>query len=209
MFNLDDGFLFALKLIKITMLYYFRVLEMNNNFEEKVFYFIVLVFNNIQVARTRKNKTKAVFLNLKVNDEEITIFNKEKNYSYTLCKKQIQDFAFEQQLIKDLALIYIDKLTQYLNKKITFEELADIKEEATPPIVKKLLGQKNNISEQLSLLRKNSNIPEVQKYIDDLCNYKYLTDYMKYLIDRYYYNIKGLPRPKKNALEKMFKLLLR
>ncbi len=182
---------------------------MNSIFEEEAFYFIVLVFNNIQVAKTRKNKTKAVFLNLKVNEKEITVFNTEKNYSYTLCKKQIQDFVFEQQLIKDLALIYIDKLTKYLNKKITFEELADIKEKPTPPIVKSLLKQKNNISEQLSLLHKNRNIPEVQKYIDDLYNYQYLTAYMKYLIDRYYYNIRGLPRPKKNALEKMFKLLLR
>lgn len=182
---------------------------MNSDFEEEVFNFIVLVFNNIQIARTGKNKTKAVFLNLKVNDEEIIVFNKEKNYSYTLCKKQIQDFVFEQQLIKDLALIYIDKLTQYLNKKITFEELADIKEEPTPPIVKRLLKQTNYISEQLTLLHKNRYIPEVRKYIDDLCNYKYLTAYMKYLIDRYYYNIKGLTRPEKNALEKMFKLLLR
>ena len=28
---------------------------MNNNFEKEVYYFIMLVFNNIQVAKTKKN----------------------------------------------------------------------------------------------------------------------------------------------------------
>ena len=128
---------------------------MNNNFEKEVYYFIELVFNNIQSAKTKKNKKKAILTNLKVksNGEKIIVFNKETKYSHTLYKKQIQDFQFKQYLTKCIALIYIDNLTNYLNNKITFEELADIKAEA-PPIVKSLLEQKNNISEQLILLRR-------------------------------------------------------
>ncbi len=101
---------------------------MNNNFEKEVYYFIELVFNNIQSAKTKRNKKKAIFTNLKVksNGEKIIVFNKAKKYSYTLCKKQIQDFKFKQYLSKCIALIYIDNLTNYLNNKITFDELADI-----------------------------------------------------------------------------------
>lgn len=182
---------------------------MNNNFEKEVYYFIELVFNNIHSAKTKKNKKKTILNNLKVkaNGEKIIVFNKEKKYSYTLYTKQIQDFKFKQYLTKCIALIYIDNLTNYLNNKITFEELADIKAEA-PSIVKRLLEQKNNISEQLILLRRNRHIVEVQKYIDDLYHHKSATAYTKYLIDRYYYNLKGLTRPDKNCLERMFKLLL-
>ena len=182
---------------------------MNNNFEKEVHYFIELVFNNIHSAKTKKNKKKAVLTNLKVksNGEKIIVFNKETKYSYTLYKNQIQDFKFKQYLTKCIALMYIDNLTNYLNNKITFEELADIKAEA-PPIVKRLLEQKNNISKQLILLRRNRHIAEVQKYIDDLYHHKSATAYLKYLIDRYYYNLKGLTRPEKNCLERIFKLLL-
>lgn len=182
---------------------------MNNNFEKEVYYFIELVFNNIQSAKTKKNKKKAILTNLKVksNGKKIAVFNSKQKYSYILYSKQIQDFKFRQPLTKHIALIYIDKLTNYINNKITFEELADIKAE-TPPFVKNLLKQKNNISEQLILLRKYRHITEVQTYINDLYNHKYSTPYLRYLIDRYYYNCKGLIRPKKNCLERMFKLLL-
>lgn len=112
---------------------------------------------------------------------------RRKKYSYALYTKQIHDFKFKQYLTKSIALIYIDNITNYLNNKITFEELSDIKAKA-PPIVKRLLEQKNNISEQLILLRRNRHIAEVQKYIDDLYNHKSAPTYTKYLIDRYYYN---------------------
>lgn len=182
---------------------------MNNNFEKEVYYFVELVFHNIQVAKTRKNKKKAILTNLKVklNEEKIIVYNKEKKYSYILYQNQIQNFNFKQELTKVIALLYIDNLTNYLNNKITFEEFADVKAEA-PPIVKRLLAQKNNISEQLRLLRKNRNIVEVQQYIDSLYHHKYATAYLKYLIDKYYYGIKGLIKPEKNCLERMFKLLL-
>ena len=51
---------------------------MNNNFEKEVYYFIELVFSNIQ--STKKNKKKAILINLKIksNREEIIVFNKDK-----------------------------------------------------------------------------------------------------------------------------------
>lgn len=182
---------------------------MNKNFEENVYYFTQLVFNNIQSAKITKNKRKEVFSNLKVKSKEnrIIVYNKKKNYSFILQEKTIKEYNFKQYLTKHIALYYVEGLIKYKENKILFEEFADIKKEA-PKIVKDILKQKNNISEQLILLRKNRDITEVQKYVDDIYDYKYTSDYTKYLIDRYYYDIKGLIRPEKNCLEKTFKLLL-
>lgn len=186
-----------------------RGLLMNKSFEEKVGYFTDLVFKNIQSAKNRKNKRKEVFANLKVlsKGNRIIVFNKKQHSLYVLYKKEIEEYDFEQYLTKYLALYYIDRLTLYLNKKVSFEEFAEIKKEA-PQVVKDILKQKNNISEQLILLRRNRDIAEVQEYIDEVYDYKYSSDYTKYLIDRYYYDIKGLVRPEKNSIERMFKLLL-
>ena len=176
---------------------------MKQDFEKEVYYFLDLVFNNIQVAKTSKNKTKAVFTNLKLkpNGEEVIVYNKEKNYSYVLYTKQIQDFDFKIEFTKHIALYYIYKLTKYLNHKITFKEFADVRDK-TPPVVKNILEQKNNISEQLKLLRKHRNIPEVQRYIENLYHQGYTSAYVKYLINRYYFNKKGLTRPKKTVLKR-------
>ena len=182
---------------------------MNMNFEENVYYFTQLVFNNIQSAKVKKNKRKEVFSDLKVkSNEKIIVYNKPKKYSFVLESKQVKEYNFKQYLTKVLALYYIESLNKYKNDVISFEEFADIKKEA-PKVVKNILKQRNNISEQLILLRKNKDISEVQEYIDDIYDYKYTSAYTKYLIDRYYYDIKGLVRPEKNCLERMFKLLLR
>jgi len=174
---------------------------MNNNFENEVLYFTELVGNNLQEAKASKNKLQAVFSNLTVkNEQEITVFNKEKNYSYTLYKKQIETFDFKNFILQGLAIRYFEQLNDYLNNKITFEELAGIRKEP-PLIVKKLLMKKNNVIEQLKLLRKYRQLYEVQTYIYDLYNAKDASPYVKYLIDKYYYNKKGLTRPKKNGLE--------
>lgn len=79
---------------------------MNNNFEKEVYYFIELVFKNIQSAKVKNNKKKEILTNIKVksNGEKIIVFNKEKKYSYTLYTKQIQDFKFKQYLTKCIAL---------------------------------------------------------------------------------------------------------
>ncbi len=76
-------------------------------------------------------------------------------------------------------------------------------------IISNLLKQKENITEQLKLLRKNRNVPEVQEYIDTLYNHKNSSNYLKYLIDKYYYNKKNLIKPEKNGLENMGKLILK
>lgn len=181
---------------------------MNMNFEENVYYFTELVFNNIQSAKVKKNKRKEVFKHLKVKSKGDKIIVNTKRHTFILNKKQIEEYNFKQYLTKFLALYYFEGLSRYLNNTISFEEFAEIKKEA-PKIVRDILVQRNNISEQLILLRKNKDLQEVQEYIDDIYNHKYASEYTKYLIDRYYYNIKGLIRPEKNCLERMFKLLLR
>lgn len=182
-----------------------------DNFEEEVFYFVNLVLKNIQKAATRKKrKDEMVFFNLDIrkDGQEVAIFNQEKDYVYTILTKDIEEFNFKRYPIKDMALRYIEKLTKYASNQITFEEFAELPEE-TKPVVKNILEQKNNISEQLKLLRKNRNIPEVQEYIDKLYNHKTVSEYLKYLIDKYYYGKKNLIKPQKNGLEAEFKMLLR
>lgn len=83
------------------------------------------------------------------------------------------------------------------------------KQYKTPRTVLNIISKKKNISEQLILLRRNHNITEVQEYIDAIYNYKYTTDYVKYLIDRYYYGINNLVKPKKDAVERLHKVILR
>lgn len=181
---------------------------MNMNFEENVYYFTDLVFNNIQSAKAKKNKRKEVFKHLKIKSNGNKIVVNSKRHSFVLTKNNIEDYNFKQYLTKFLALYYIEALNKYKNNTISFEEFAEIKKEA-PKVVKDILIQRSNISEQLILLRKYKDVYEVQNYIDDIYDYKYTSDYTKYLIDRYYYDIKGLRRPEKNCLERMFKLLLR
>ena len=183
-----------------------------NSFEEEIIYFNNLVFNNIQLAKVRKGKKaqfEAVFFNVNVrlDGEEIALYNQEQDTFCTILKKDIEDFNFKLYLTKHLALYYMNQLTRYSNNEITFEEFAEIKEE-TKPVIKELLKQKNNVSEQLKLLRSHRNFPEVQEYIDKVYNDKFTTEYIIYLIDRYYYNKKNLIRPKKTGLEAMFKVLL-
>lgn len=181
---------------------------MNMNFEENVYYFTDLVFNNIQSAKAKKNKRKEVFKHLKIKSNGNKIVVNSKRHSFVLTKNNIEDYNFKQYLTKFLALYYFEGLSKYFSNTISFEEFAEVKKEA-PKIVKDILVQRNNISEQLILLRKNKDLEDVQSYIDDIYDNKYTSDYEKYLIDRYYYDIKGLVRPEKNCLDRMFKLLLR
>lgn len=179
------------------------------NFEENVYYFTELVFNNIQSAKTKKNKRKEVFkcLKVKTKNDEIIVYYKEKKYSFIVQTKEIKEYDFKQYLTKFIALYYIEDLNKYLDNEISFEKLAGIRKEP-PKVVKDILKQKNNISEQLILLRRNRDISEVQEYVDYIYDYEHTGAYTKYLIDRYYYDIKGLIKPKKNCVERMFKLLL-
>ena len=182
-----------------------------DSFEEEVRYFNNLVCDNIQLAKTKKkDKAAAVFFNFNVKKDgkEIAVYNQAKDLFYTIFTKDIETFNFEDDVIGFLALAYIERLTKYTNNQMTFEELADIPKE-TEPVVKMLLKQKNNISEQLKLLRSNRNIPEVQNYIEKLQHDKFASPYIRYLIDRYYYNKKDLIKPEKDSLDRDFKLSLR
>lgn len=181
-----------------------------NNFEEEVRYFTELVFNNIQQAKKKENgRFEIVFfnINIRLDGKEVFVYNQEKDEVYQILTKDIEDMNFETDVTKQLALYYIDKLTKYNNNIISFEELAGISKEDKPEI-KKLINQKNNISEQLRLLRKHRDNSEVQEYIDGIYNDKFTSKYVKYLIDKYYYNKKDLIKPEKNGLEKMHKMLL-
>ena len=75
--------------------------------------------------------------------------------------------------------------------------------------LKELIESKENISEQLKVLRKHRNRDDVQEYIDNLLNNEYITDYVRYMIDKYYFGNKDAKKAEKNCVEKMFKVILR
>ncbi len=184
-----------------------------NNFEDEVQYFTELVFNNIQEARNRKKGSKEAeetilnCISISKDGQSIFVYNLDKDYCYELLKKDIEEYNYKNYRTKALALYYIGRLLGYLKKEITFEELAGIYEE-TKPVVKNLIQQKDNIMDQLKLLRKNNDIPEVQEYIDKTYNGKFASEYLKYLIDKYYYGKKNLIKPNKTGFETDFKMLL-
>ena len=75
--------------------------------------------------------------------------------------------------------------------------------------LKELIESKENISEQLRVLRKYRNREDVKEYIDNLLKNKYVTEYVRYMIDKYYYDNKEAKKVEKNCVEKAFKVVLR
>ena len=75
--------------------------------------------------------------------------------------------------------------------------------------LKELIESKENISEQLKLLRKYKNREDVKEYIDNLLKNEYVTDYVRYMIDKYYFGNKEAKKAEKNCVEKAFKVILR
>jgi len=75
--------------------------------------------------------------------------------------------------------------------------------------VKGLLSEKQTVSAQLKLLGKHKDNPEVREYISRLESYEELSDYMKYLIEKYFYGNKDTPKAEKDELEKSQKVVLR
>ena len=75
--------------------------------------------------------------------------------------------------------------------------------------VNELILSKDNLREQLLLLKKNSNNQYVQEYIKTLEESEYLSDYVRYMIDRYYYGNDNAIKKDKNCVEKTFKVVLR
>lgn len=72
-----------------------------------------------------------------------------------------------------------------------------------------LIESKDNISEQLKLLRKHREREDVKEYINSLLENRYVTDYVRYMIDKYYFNNKEAVKVEKNSIERVFKALLR
>ena len=75
--------------------------------------------------------------------------------------------------------------------------------------LKELIESKNNISEQLRVLRKYRKREDVKEYIDNLLKNEYVTEYVRYMIERYYFGNKDAKKAKKNCVEEVFKVLLR
>ena len=75
--------------------------------------------------------------------------------------------------------------------------------------LKELIESKDNISEQLKVLRKYRNRQDVQEYIDNLLKNEYTTDYAKYMIVKYFFGNKEAKKAEKNCVERMFKVILR
>lgn len=75
--------------------------------------------------------------------------------------------------------------------------------------LKELIESKNNISEQLKVLKKHRNRDDVKEYIDNLLKNEYVTEYVRYMIDKYYFGNKEAKKVEKNCVEKMFKVILR
>ena len=185
------------------------------NFEEDVQYFVELILNNIKTVKEKKRcKKQTIFncINVRLDGKEVIVYNEEKDIVYNLYTEDIKNYRNSESLtwgiVQHLALSYIDKLDKYNRREITFDEFIE-KRKKTPKVVRDIIKQKNNISEQLKLLRSNRNLIEVQEFIDNMYKDEKLSCYMRYLIDRYYYNKNNLIRPEKNDLEKEFKLLLR
>ncbi len=100
-----------------------------NDFEEKVKYFIDLVCKNIQIAKREKPKNMSrkemIFFNFNVrlDGQEIIVYNQQKDITYDILTKKIQNFDF-QHVNKESVLNTISLLTQYVNNKITFKKIS-------------------------------------------------------------------------------------
>lgn len=75
--------------------------------------------------------------------------------------------------------------------------------------LKELIESKDNISEQLRVLRKYREREDVKEYIDNLLKNEFVTEYVRYMIDKYYFGNKDVKKAEKNCVEKMFKVILR
>lgn len=98
-----------------------------DNFEEEVKYFIDLVCKDIKTVMTGKpkniSKKEMIFFNfnIRLDGQEIVVYNQEKDFIYDIPVKKIQDFEFKY-VDKDFALNIIEILTKYINNKISFKK---------------------------------------------------------------------------------------
>ena len=102
-----------------------------NDFEEKVQYFIELINKNIQLLKTNKpinmSKEEMIFfnVNIRIDRQEIVVYNQEKDLVYDIFVKDIQNFKFKN-INKSYVLNTISILAKYLNKEMSFKEFMKI-----------------------------------------------------------------------------------
>ena len=102
-----------------------------NNFEEEVQYFINLVCKNIQNVKTNKptnmSKKEMIFfnLNIRLDGQEIIVYDQERDLVYPISVKKIQNYEFKN-MDKDFLLNTIDLLTKYINNEISFKNFWNI-----------------------------------------------------------------------------------
>lgn len=98
-----------------------------DNFEKEVKYFMNLVSKNVQLVKTNKlanmSKKEMVFFNfnIKLDGQELVVYNQEEDLFYDISVKKIQDFEFEN-LDKFYVLNVISLLTKYINNEISFKK---------------------------------------------------------------------------------------
>ena len=102
-----------------------------DDFEEEVQYFIELVNKNIQLLKTNKpinmSKEEMIFfnVNIRIDRQEIVVYNQEKDLVYDIFVKDIQNFKFKN-INKSYVLNTISILAKYLNKEMSFIEFMKI-----------------------------------------------------------------------------------
>lgn len=103
----------------------------NFKFEEEIQYFINLVCKNIQIVKANKpknmSKEEMIFFNfnIRLDGQEIVVYNQDKDLIYNISVKEIQDYKFEH-INKDLVLNVVDLLTKYTNNEITYKNFLQL-----------------------------------------------------------------------------------
>ncbi len=101
------------------------------DFEEEVNYFINLVYKNIQIVKTNKpnnmSRKEMIFFNfnIRLDGQEIVVYNQDEDLVYDISVKEIQDYKFEH-INKDLVLNVIDLLTKYINNEISYKNFLQL-----------------------------------------------------------------------------------
>lgn len=101
------------------------------NFEEVVKYFINLVYKNIEIVKTDKpnnmSRKEMIFFNfnIRLDGQEIVVYNQDKDLVYDISVKEIQDYEFKH-IDKDLLLNTIDLLTKYIKKEISYKNFLQL-----------------------------------------------------------------------------------
>ena len=67
--------------------------------------------------------------------------------------------------------------------------------------------QRQSKNNDLVIQVEGAGIRKLEYYTDG--EYKYVTDYVRYMIDKYYFGNKEAKKAEKNCVEKMFKVVLR